>query len=249
MTTETVLEPMAAFFDTRAGGYDIHMRSNVFTDTTFGKFYGAIASQIPETDQPLQILDLGCGTGLEVAFLLQRAPNAQITAVDLSEQMLAQLAERYHAQIGQLTLVADSYLTMDLGVQRYEIILSAMTIHHLLHESKRHLYAKIYAALKPGGKYIEGDTVTTAAHEAAFLADYAAAVAQAPAAGDGAYHIDVPLTIATQRELLLSVGFKAFTLLWQLDGTAEWNHAVYSVIKPQSSNRKEPEWEKKQPNE
>lgn len=231
MTTETMPtpEPMAAFFDARAGGYDTHMRSNVFTNTTFVQFYGALASQIPETDQPLQILDLGCGTGLEIEFLLQRAPNAQITAVDLSEEMLARLAERYQAQLQQITLVADSYLTMDLGAQRYDIVLSAMTIHHLLHEPKHQLYAKIHAALKPGGKYIEGDAVTTAAHEAAFLVEYAKMVAQTPVTEAGAYHIDVPFAIATQRELLLSVGFKEFTLLWELDRTAEWNHAVYAV--------------------
>ncbi|MCB0110399.1 MAG: methyltransferase domain-containing protein [Caldilineaceae bacterium] len=233
MTTEPTPapEPMAAFFDRRAAGYDAHMCSNVFTDATFVKFYRAIASPIPETVQPLQILDLGCGTGLEIEFLLQRAPHAQITAVDLSEGMLALLAERYHAQMPQITLVADSYLTMDLGAQRYDYILSAMTIHHLLHEPKRRLYAQIYAALKPGGRYIEGDTVTTAVHEADFLAEYAEEVAQVPSAEDGAYHIDVPFAIETQRELLSSVGFKEFTLLWQLDSSAEWNHAVYVVTK------------------
>lgn len=233
MTTEAVSipEPMAAFFDARATGYDDHMRKNVFTDTTFVAFYAAIATQIPETTEAIQILDLGCGTGFEIAPILQRAPNALITAVDLSEQMLALLAERYPAQRAQLTLVADSYLTMPLGTQRYDYIISAMTIHHLLHEPKRQLYAKIYAALKPSGKYIEGDTVTMVAWEAEFLAAYARQVEQAPPAEDGAYHIDVPLSIDTQRDLLLSVGFKHFDLLWQLDSTAEWNHAVYVVYR------------------
>lgn len=231
MTTETIAapEPMAAFFDARATGYDDHMRKNVFTDTTFVHFYGAIAGQIPETTEALQILDLGCGTGLEIELLLKRAPNALITAVDLSAQMLALLAARYHVHRDQITLVADSYLTMPLGTQRYDYIISAMTIHHLLHEPKRQLYAKIYAALKPGGKYIEGDAVTTAALEAEFLAGYTRQVEQAPPAEDGAYHIDVPLSIDTQRNLLLSVGFKHFDLLWQLDSMAEWNQAVYVV--------------------
>jgi len=233
MTTESTAapEPMAAFFDVRAAGYDDHMCKNVFTDTSFVHFYGAIATQIPETNEALQILDLGCGTGLEIAPLLQRAPNALLTAVDLSEAMLALLAERYQAQMDQITLVADSYLTMPLGTQRYDYIISAMTIHHLLHGPKRQLYAKIYAALKPGGKYIEGDAVTTAALEAAFLAEYTRQVEQAPPAEDGAYHIDVPFSIDTQRELLLSVGFNHFDLLWQLDESAEWNHAVYVVTR------------------
>ncbi|MEZ4734543.1 MAG: class I SAM-dependent methyltransferase [Caldilineaceae bacterium] len=233
MTTEPTAtpEPMAAFFDVRAAGYDDHMRNNVFTDTTFSRFYGAIAAQIPETTEALQILDLGCGTGLEIELLLQRAPHALLTAVDLSAGMLALLAERYQAQRNQITLVADSYLTMPLGTQRYDYIISAMTIHHLLHEPKRQLYAKIYAALKPGGKYIEGDAVTTPAREAAFLAEYTRQLEQAPPAGDGAYHIDVPFSIETQRGLSLSVGFRTFDLLWQLDERAEWNHAVYVVTR------------------
>lgn len=229
MTTEPIStpEPMAAFFAARAAGYDEHMRQNVFTDTTFVEFYDALAGQIPQTAEALQILDLGCGTGFELAPLFQRAPNALITAVDLSQEMLALLADRYPAQRAQITLVADSYLTMPFGTQRYDYIISAMTIHHLLHEAKRQLYAKIYAALKPGGKYIEGDTVTTAAWEAEFLAAYTRQVEQAPPAEAGAYHIDVPLAMATQRDLLLAGGFQHFELLWQLDSTAEWNHAVY----------------------
>jgi len=231
MTTETMATPelMAAFFDARAAGYDDHMRKHVFTDTTFAQFYTAIVAPIPRTAEALQILDLGCGTGLEIEPLLQRAPNALITAVDLSEQMLALLADRYYAQRAQLTLVADSYLTMPLGTQCYDYVISAMTIHHLLHEPKRQLYAKIYAALKPGGKYIEGDAVTTAALEAEFLAGYTRQVEQAPPVEDGAYHIDVPFSLDTQRDLLLSVGFQHFALLWQWDSTAEWNQAVYVV--------------------
>jgi len=220
---------MAAFFDARAVGYDDHMRKHIFTDTTFAQFYAALVAPIPATEEALQILDLGCGTGLEIDRLLQQAPNALVTAVDLSQQMLARLAERYHARMDQITLVVDSYLTLPFGIQRYDYIISAMTIHHLLHEPKRQLYAKIYAALKPGGKYIEGDAVTTAALEAEFLTEYTQQVEQAPPATDGAYHIDVPLSIDTQRALLLAAGFTHFELLWQWDSTAAWNQAVYVV--------------------
>lgn len=80
-------EAMADFFDARAAGYDNHMRGYIFTETTFVQFYQAVAAPIAETDQPIRILDLGCGTGLEIETILRRAPNALITGVGVSSKM------------------------------------------------------------------------------------------------------------------------------------------------------------------
>ena len=86
MSKETVYseipEEMAAFFDARAAGYDDHMRDNVFTDTTFAQFYQAVSAPIEETHEPLKILDLGCGTGLEIEALFQ--PLARRTGFALA---------------------------------------------------------------------------------------------------------------------------------------------------------------------
>lgn len=224
-------EAMSAFFDLRALGYDKHMRENVFSDTTFSQFYQAVSVPIEKTDAPLAILDLGCGTGLELELLLQRAPNARITGVDLSLNMLERLRERYLDYMGQITLVVDSYLTLPFGMQAYDYILSAMTVHHVLHDTKCSLYRKIHAALKPGGKYIEGDSVTTAEMEHKFLAEHRQQIADMPPVHDGHYHIDMPFSIDTQRSLLLEAGFKTFELIWQKDSRAVWNQAVYVVTK------------------
>jgi tRNA (cmo5U34)-methyltransferase len=224
-------ENMAAFFDARAAGYDDHMRDNIFPDGLFAQFYQALSSPIGETHEPLHILDLGCGTGLEIEALFQRVPNALITGIDLSENMLELLRERYVAHMSQITLIADSYLTMPFGTQVYDHIISAMSLHHLLRDTKRKLYVRIHTALKPGGKYIEGDAVTRADMESQFLAEYHQQLAGMPQAEDGHYHVDVPFSIATQRSLLLEAGFKDFELLWQRDSTAVWNAAVYSVTK------------------
>jgi tRNA (cmo5U34)-methyltransferase len=221
-------EPMAAFFDLRAAGYGAHMRE-VFEGNTFSQFYVAIAAPIIETDEPLSIL--GCGTGLEIEPLLRRAPNALITGVDLSAEMLDRLRQRYTGQMNQITLVRDSYLTMPFGRQRYDYIISAMSIHHLLHDAKRNLYRKIYTALKPGGKYIEGDSVTTPEMEGQFLAEYHEQLDGLSQAEEGEYHIDVPFSLETQRELLREAGFKNFELVWQKDSTAVWNSAIYVVTK------------------
>lgn len=223
------IEEMGAFFDVRAAGYDAHMRDNVFDDGTFSQFYESASAPIEKTDEPLNILNLGCGTGLEIEGLLQRVPNAQITGVDLSENMLALLRKRYADHMDQITLIADSYLTLAFGTQVYDHVISVMSIHHLLHDAKRELYRKIHAALKPGGKYIEGDSVTRMDAEDEFLEEYNASVDGMSQAEDGHYHIDIPFSIETQKNLLLSAGFRDFEVVWERDRTAVWNAAVYVV--------------------
>jgi len=225
------VEEMGAFFDTRAAGYDEYIQSSIFPDAIFAQFYQAISSPIERTDDPLRILDLGCGTGLELEFLFQRVPNAQVTGIDLAEEMLALLQQRYISYASQIALLTDSYLTMPFEPQAYDHIISALSLHHVLRDTKRELYAKIHAALRPGGTYVEGDSVIPSDMESEFLDEYYEDAATVPSAPDGNYHIDIPFSIATQKSLLLEVGFKDFQLIWQKDSTAVWNVAVYVVTK------------------
>jgi tRNA (cmo5U34)-methyltransferase len=88
MGEQVHFERMADFFDARSEGYEEHMAQSV---SSFDRFYAAIASPVPETDEELYILDLGCGTGVELEAILSRAPNAAITGIDVSAQMLHKL--------------------------------------------------------------------------------------------------------------------------------------------------------------
>jgi ubiquinone/menaquinone biosynthesis C-methylase UbiE len=45
---------------------------------------------LPDRGRGLRLLDLGCGTGASTAALLEVAPEAEITAVDASAEMLAE---------------------------------------------------------------------------------------------------------------------------------------------------------------
>jgi len=49
---------------------------------------------IPNRGSGLHLLDLGCGTGASTEALLAAAPDARITAVDASKEMLAQAAAK-----------------------------------------------------------------------------------------------------------------------------------------------------------
>ena len=127
------IEEMAVFFDARAAGYDDYLRDKVFdSGARFTESYHAVASPIQQTDEPLSVLDLGCGTGLEIEALLQQAPNVLITGVDVSGNMLERLQHRFSGLMSQITLVADSYLSMPLGSQAYDYVVSVLALHHLL---------------------------------------------------------------------------------------------------------------------
>ena len=77
---------MARFFDERADTYEGHMRPLV------SDLYDVIVSPIPITEEPISVLDLGCGTGLEFKAIFAKAPNALVTGVDVSEKMLSRLS-------------------------------------------------------------------------------------------------------------------------------------------------------------
>jgi ubiquinone/menaquinone biosynthesis C-methylase UbiE len=87
-------EEMKSFFDYRVERYDEHMAESV---EEYLAFYRQIAVPFHETDEPIEILDLGAGTGIELEFIFAKAPNARVTAVDLSEAMLNKLIKKYEA--------------------------------------------------------------------------------------------------------------------------------------------------------
>jgi tRNA (cmo5U34)-methyltransferase len=203
-------ERMETFFDERANGYDEHMRHTV---TSFEAFYAAVARPIRRTNEVLRILDIGCGTGLEFEEILERAPNARITGIDLSERMLAHLQVRYAARRGQIDLIRGSYLALPVGGVGYDYVVSVMTLHHLLPARKAGLYERIRRALRVGGHYIEGDYVVGEAEAARLLATYHEVMEQPD--DDGIYHVDIPLTVEVQRELLLGSGFASVEVTWR----------------------------------
>jgi tRNA (cmo5U34)-methyltransferase len=203
---------MAEFFDRRAASYDEHMRRSV---AKFSDFYRHVADPIERTEEPIAILDLGCGTGLELAFIFEKVPNARITGVDLSQEMLAKLSEKHHDKGKQITLVRASFLDFEIGEERWDYIVSVMAMHHLAPGEKLRLYRAIHKGLKPGGLYIEGDYVVTEEEEEESLKRYAEFRRKYPEAANGAYHIDIPFCSETQLRLLSNAGFMRAETGWE----------------------------------
>ncbi len=205
-------EIMADFFNKRAETYDEHMKENI---EFFDQLYDSISSCIVKTESKVRIMDIGCGTGLELQGILDRAPNAAITAIDVSTEMLDRLKNRFKDHLHQITLIKDSYLTFSFDQKSYDYIVAVMTLHHLLPPPKMKLYEQILNSLRPSGKYVEGDWVVSSEKERQFLSKYEQWSRTAEAVIDGSHHVDIPFSLETQKRLLREAGFSNVDIVWE----------------------------------
>ncbi|BES63990.1 class I SAM-dependent methyltransferase [Gottschalkiaceae bacterium SANA] len=206
------IEEMASFFDARADGYDQHMRDNI---QGFVKYYQALAKPIEGRGDAFRILDLGCGTGLEFPYLFEAAPQALITGMDISEEMMREGSKTHRAFGDQIQWTRGSYVTDPLGKLEYKVILSSMTMHHFFVHEKRKIYQKIFDAVKMGGIYIEGDYMVSSDEEVAALARYFEQTENSEGAEIGKFHLDIPFSVKRQVMLLKSVGFDPVRVIYR----------------------------------
>jgi len=93
-------------------------------------------------------LDAGCGSGRVSERLLELLPRGSLLAVDGSEAMIAKARERLGDRASYL--VAD---LSDLAVKRpVDLVFSTATFHWIADHDR--LFARVRAALKPGGRLV-----------------------------------------------------------------------------------------------
>jgi tRNA (cmo5U34)-methyltransferase len=206
-------EKMNYFFNQRADVYDTHMQNTIIS---FNDFYKKISDPIGVRDDNIEILDLGCGTGIELRYLFDKNPKIKITGVDLSEKMLAKLEEKYIDKMNQIHLIKDSYLNYKIKKNHYDYIISVMTLHHLVYEKKLKLYKSILAGLKEDAYYIEADYIVSEREEESFIEKYQEQILMLKK-GEiiDDFHIDIPFSIKTQKKTLQEANFRDIEIIFQ----------------------------------
>lgn len=208
-----MLEKMSDFFTTRVEGYDQHMLNEV---EGCREGYIKMAELLPKTT--VNLLDLGCGTGLEVDEIFKTRPHLKVTGIDLAKAMLDVLKEKHPDK--DLTLIHGDYFTYDFGTERFEAVISFQTMHHYSHEQKIELYSKVYAALKPGGRYIECDYMVIDQEEEDFyFKEYARLRKEQNLPAGEFYHYDTPCTINNQLKMLQITKFAPVEMVWRKGNT------------------------------
>ena len=107
------------------------------------------------------VLDIGCGAGNYPLKLLQVLPDLDVTLIDLSEAMLARAVERLTpATRGRVETLQGDVRELELGAERFDLILASQVFHHLRGEEEwRMVFSKCFAALKPDGALFINDLI------------------------------------------------------------------------------------------
>lgn len=111
-----------------------------------------IASNIAE---PRRILDLGAGTGLLSYYWYQHYPDSEYVLVDIADDML-NIARKRFTGIGKVTYQVLNY-SDELPSGDFDIIVSALSVHHLEDNEKARLFRQIYDKLPAGGLFVNYD--------------------------------------------------------------------------------------------
>ncbi|MBE6716445.1 MAG: class I SAM-dependent methyltransferase [Ruminococcaceae bacterium] len=203
-----MLEKMNEFFDKRLDGYDEHMMTCI---ESAEEFYPYTADCLPK-EAGVKILDLGCGTGLELEHYFNLNPYAKVTGVDLTEAMLNALKQKLHDK--DLTLILGSYFDVPFGEEIFDAAVSVESLHHFTKEEKIPLYIKLYNSLKEDGYFILTDYFALSDENERTYRNELLHLKKLQRINDNEfYHYDTPLTVEHETEALLEAGFSSIEVL------------------------------------
>jgi len=144
-----------------------------------------------------RILDLGTGTGETARRVLAQHPGARLVGVDENEGMLAVARAALPAEQTELRV---GRIEEPLPEGPFDLVISALCVHHLDGEGKAALFGRVRDALAPGGRFVLADVVVPE--------DPAAALTPLTPG------YDRPSPLADQLRWLSSAGFEA-RVVWE----------------------------------
>lgn len=102
-----------------------------------------------------RVLELGTGTGETALRLLGGRSDVELVGIDESEPML----EVARSRLGAGATLDVARLQDPLPDGPFDLVASALCVHHLDADEKRALFSRIARVLRPGGRFVLGDVV------------------------------------------------------------------------------------------
>ncbi len=107
------------------------------------------------------VIDLGAGTGALGGAIAERVPTARVRLLDLDPAMLEVAGARTEAHRDRVELHRGAF---EDELPPCDVVVASLALHHVPDRgAKTALFARIRAALRPGGAVLIGDAVVDAA--------------------------------------------------------------------------------------
>jgi tRNA (cmo5U34)-methyltransferase len=103
-----------------------------------------------------RILDLGTGTGETAGRVLAVHDGAFLVGLDESDEMLTMARQTLPAARVELLV---RRLQDPLPPGSFDVVVSALAIHHLDADGKADLFGRVHTVLSEGGRFVMGDVV------------------------------------------------------------------------------------------
>lgn len=119
--------------------------------------YRDLQQQVAEATRGIDagaILELGVGTGETASAVLAVHPGARLVGVDENEPMLARARARVPSADLRVQRLEDP-----LPEGSYDLVVSALAVHHLDAAGKADLFRRVRDRLRPGGRFVLADVV------------------------------------------------------------------------------------------
>jgi tRNA (cmo5U34)-methyltransferase len=100
------------------------------------------------------VLDLGTGTGQTLRHVSRRHPTARLIGIDESDRMLAVARDVVPAADLRVARLQD-----ELPEGPFDLVVSALAVHHLDGDEKAALFRRVAARLTPGGRFVLADVI------------------------------------------------------------------------------------------
>ena len=110
---------------------------------------------IPNDFAPKCILELGCGTGNLSSLIVHHFPEAKLTAVDISGEIISECKENLKAK--NIKYIQENFTELNFPDKSFDLIISSIAIHHLTDPDKKKLFQGIYEWLADGGIFTFSD--------------------------------------------------------------------------------------------
>lgn len=207
-------------FNREAEAFDKQVLKNI---PKYPEMITALINAIPDKKENPKILDLGCGTGNITLKVLEKFPNAQITCLDLSENMI-KIAKNKLEQYESIEYIIGDFTKTEI-TEKYDAIISSLALHHIPNDKeKQEMYHAIYEALNESGVFYNADVIQGNSQYNEELNNNVAArdmldngstqeeISELNGKRDAN---DIPTTIYNHIKMLETVGFKEIDVIWK----------------------------------